>query len=128
MATNNGAVLLDTRVVARITEFSFDSEAEWRDTTAQGDQTRQKEQTFTNTSGQCSAWFKDGDAGQALIVPGAELDIIYAPYGYESGKLQYSGPIRILKMGQTFPLEDGQQINFDWEERTNGMLAKGLVP
>jgi hypothetical protein len=94
MATHTGSegtIKIGADVVGELRSFSLESTAETIEDTSMGDTNRSYKVGLKTFTGTASVYFDETDAGQILLVAGAEITLNVYPEGATSGDTFYSG-------------------------------------
>ena len=94
MATHTGSegtIKIGTDVVGELRSFSLESTAETIEDTSMGDTNRSYKVGLKTFTGTASVYFDETDAGQILLVAGAEITLNVYPEGATSGDTFYTG-------------------------------------
>jgi hypothetical protein len=94
MATHTGSegtIKIGADVVGELRSFSLESTAETIEDTSMGDTNRSYKVGLKTFTGTASVYFDETDAGQILLVAGAEIPLNVYPEGATSGDTFYSG-------------------------------------
>ena len=94
MATHvgsEGTIKIGADVVGELRSFSLESTAETIEDTSMGDTNRSYKVGLKTFTGTASVYFDETDAGQILLVAGAEITLNVYPEGATSGDTFYSG-------------------------------------
>lgn len=97
---SEGLVKVGANTVAEVTGFSFTETAEYAEDTTLADTTKTYNVTAIKSwNGSVTAFWDETDTtGQVALVPGANIALVLAPEGTDSGDTRYSGNALITEI------------------------------
>ena len=89
---SEGLVKAGGNTVAEVTSFSFTETAEYAEDTTLSDTTKTYNVTAIKSwNGSVTCFWDEEDTGQVALAPGANVALVLAPEGVDSGDYRYSG-------------------------------------
>lgn len=97
---SEGVVRVGVNAVAEVTGFSFTETAEYAEDTTLADTTKTYNVTAIKSwNGSVTCFWDETDTtGQVALAPGANVALVLAPEGVESGDTRYSGNALITEI------------------------------
>lgn len=97
---SEGVVRVGANTVAEVTGFSFTETAEYAEDTALSDTTKTYNVTAIKSwNGSVTCFWDETDTtGQVALAPGANVALVLAPEGVDSGDTRYSGNALITEI------------------------------
>jgi len=128
MATHTGSegtVKVGTDTVGELRSFSLESTAETIEDTSMGDASRSYKVGLKAFTGSASVFFDETDAGQILLVAGAEITLNMYPEGATSGDTYYTGAGIVT--GRTINSSFDGMVEMEISFQGNGALTESTV-
>ena len=113
---SEGLVKVGANTVAEVTSFSFTETAEYAEDTTLSDTTKTYNVTAIkswNGSVTCF-WDEDDTTGQVALAPGANVALVLAPEGVDSGDTRYSGNALITEITRNVQRGAITEITFNF--------------
>lgn len=120
---SEGVVRVGANTVAEVISFSFSQQAEYAETTTLAD-TDKKYNTVAikSWSGSLTCFWDETDTnGQVAIAPGANVALVLAPEGVDTGDTRYSGNALVTEITRTVNRGAITEISFNFQG--NGALT-----
>lgn len=120
---SEGVVRVGANTVAEVISFSFSQQAEYAETTTLSD-TDKKYNTVAikSWSGSLTCFWDETDTnGQVAIAPGANVALVLAPEGVDTGDTRYSGNALVTEITRTVNRGAITEISFNFQG--NGALT-----
>lgn len=120
---SEGVVRVGANAVAEVISFSFSQQAEYAEATTLAD-TDKKYNTVAikSWSGSLTCFWDETDtSGQVAIAPGANVALVLAPEGVDSGDTRYSGNALVTEITRTVNRGAITEISFNFQG--NGALT-----
>lgn len=120
---SEGVVRVGANTVAEVISFSFSQQAEYAETTTLSD-TDKKYNTVAikSWSGSLTCFWDETDTnGQVAIAPGANVALVLAPEGADTGDTRYSGNALVTEITRTVNRGAITEISFNFQG--NGALT-----
>ena len=113
---SEGLVRVGANTVAEVTGFSFTSTAEYAEDTNLADTTKTYNTTaITSWSGSVTAFWDETDtSGQVALAPGANVALVLAPEGVDSGDTRYSGNALVTEITRNVQRGAITEITFNF--------------
>jgi hypothetical protein len=128
MATHTGSegtIKIGTDVVGELRSFSLESTAETIEDTSMGDTNRSYKVGLKTFTGTASVYFDETDAGQILLVAGAEITLNVYPEGASSGDTFYTGSAIVT--GKTINSSFDGMVEAEISFQGNGALTESTI-
>ena len=128
MATHTGSegtIKIGTDVVGELRSFSLESTAETIEDTSMGDTNRSYKVGLKTFTGTASVYFDETDAGQILLVAGAEITLNVYPEGATSGDTFYTGSAIVT--GKTINSSFDGMVEAEISFQGSGALTESTV-
>ena len=129
MATHTGSegtIKIGTDVVGELRSFSLESTAETIEDTSMGDTNRSYKVGLKTFTGTASVYFDETDAGQILLVAGAEITLNVYPEGATSGDTFYTGTAIVT--GKTVNSSFDGMVESEISFTGTGALSEATAP
>ena len=129
MATHSGSegtIKIGTDVVGELRSFSLESTAETIEDTSMGDTNRSYKVGLKTFTGTASVYFDETDAGQILLVAGAEITLNVYPEGATSGDTFYTGSAIVT--GKTVNSSFDGMVESEISFTGTGALSEATAP
>ncbi len=113
---SEGLVRVGANTVAEVTGFSFTASAEYAEDTTLADTAKTYNITaITAWSGSVTAFWDETDtSGQVAMAPGANVALVLAPEGIDSGDTRYSGNALITEITRNVQRGAITEITFNF--------------
>lgn len=113
---SEGLVRVGSNTVAEVTGFSFTSTAEYAEDTTLADTAKTYNVTaITSWNGSVTAFWDETDtSGQVALVSGANVALVLAPEGIDSGDTRYSGNALITEITRNVQRGAITEITFNF--------------
>jgi hypothetical protein len=113
---SEGLVRVGSNTVAEVTGFSFTASAEYAEDTTLSDTAKTYNTTaITSWSGSVTAFWDETDtSGQVAMAPGANVALVLAPEGIDSGDTRYSGNALITEITRNVQRGAITEITFNF--------------
>lgn len=113
---SEGLVRVGANTVAEVTGFSFTASAEYAEDTTLSDTAKTYNTTaITSWSGSVTAFWDETDtSGQVAMAPGANVALVLAPEGIDSGDTRYSGNALITEITRNVQRGAITEITFNF--------------
>lgn len=120
---SEGLVKVGANTVAEVTGFSFTATAEYAEDTTLSDTAKTYNVTaITSWSGTVTAFWDETDTnGQVALAPGANVALVLAPEGTDTGDTRYSGNALVTEI--TRNVQRGAVIETTFNFVGNGSLT-----
>jgi hypothetical protein len=128
MATHTGSegtIKIGADVVGELRSFSLESTAETIEDTSMGDTNRSYKVGLKTFTGTASVYFDETDAGQILLVAGAEITLNVYPEGASSGDTFYTGSAIVT--GKTINSSFDGMVEAEISFQGNGALTESTI-
>ena len=128
MATHTGSegtIKIGADVVGELRSFSLESTAETIEDTSMGDTNRSYKVGLKTFTGTASVYFDETDAGQILLVAGAEITLNVYPEGATSGDTFYTGSAIVT--GKTINSSFDGMVEAEISFQGSGALTESTV-
>lgn len=122
---NAGIVSVDGTEVGEIRDWSLEETSEMTTDTVMGDTWVTNKPTLKSWTASVNMYWNEADAGQLLLVTGAEVALVLYPEGNTSGDVTYSGQAIIASISRSASF-DGM-IEASLSATGNGALTQGAV-
>ena len=121
---NDGVVLIDTNVVAEVTSFTINENADRIEDTALGDSNRTYKAGLADVSGSIECWYDKSDTnGQEAMTVGSTVNLVLRPEGTGSGLAEWTVSADVLTNETAINFNEIVTRNFTWGAA--GALTKG---
>ena len=113
---SEGLVRVGANTVAEVTGFSFTASAEYAEDTTLSDTAKTYNTTaITSWSGSVTAFWDETDtSGQVALAPGANVALVLAPEGIDSGDTRYSGNALVTEITRNVQRGAITEITFNF--------------
>jgi hypothetical protein len=113
---SEGLVRVGANTIAEVKGFSFTSTAEYAEDTTLSDTAKTYNVTaITSWSGSLTAHWDETDTnGQVALVSGANISLVLAPEGVDSGDTRYSGNALITEITRNVQTGTITEITFNF--------------
>ena len=113
---SEGLVRVGANTVAEVTGFSFTASAEYAEDTTLSDTAKTYNTTaITSWSGSITAFWDETDtSGQVALAPGANVALVLAPEGIDSGDTRYSGNALVTEITRNVQRGAITEITFNF--------------
>lgn len=120
---SEGVVRVGANAVAEVISFSFSQQAEYAETTTLADTDKKYNiVAIKSWSGSLTCFWDETDTnGQVAIAPGANVALVLAPEGVDSGDTRYSGNALVTEITRTVNRGAITEISFNFQG--NGALT-----
>lgn len=113
---SEGVVRVGANTVAEVTGFSFTSTAEYAEDTTLSDTAKTYNTTaITSWNGSVTAFWDETDtSGQVALAPGANVALVLAPEGVDTGDTRYSGNALVTEITRNIQRGAITEITFNF--------------
>lgn len=113
---SEGVVRVGANAVAEVTGFSFTSTAEYAEDTTLSDTAKTYNTTaITSWNGSVTAFWDETDtSGQVALAPGANVALVLAPEGVDTGDTRYSGNALVTEITRNIQRGAITEITFNF--------------
>jgi hypothetical protein len=113
---SEGVVRVGANTVAEVTGFSFTATAEYAEDTTLSDTAKTYNTTaITSWNGSVTAFWDETDtSGQVALAPGANVALVLAPEGVDSGDTRYSGNALVTEITRNVQRGAVTEITFNF--------------
>ena len=113
---SEGLVKVGANTVAEVTSFSFTETAEYAEDTTLSDTTKTYNVTAIKSwNGSVTCFWDESDTtGQVALAPGANVALVLAPEGVDSGDTRYSGNALITEITRNVQRGAITEITFNF--------------
>jgi hypothetical protein len=113
---SEGLVRVGANTVAEVTGFSFTASAEYAEDTTLSDTAKTYNTiAITSWSGSVTAFWDETDtSGQVALAPGANVALVLAPEGIDSGDTRYSGNALVTEITRNVQRGAITEITFNF--------------
>lgn len=113
---SEGLVRVGANTVAEVTGFSFTASAEYAEDTTLADTAKTYNTVaITSWNGSVTAFWDETDtSGQVALAPGANVALVLAPEGVDSGDTRYSGNALVTEITRNVQRGAVTEITFNF--------------
>ena len=113
---SEGVVRVGANTVAEVTGFSFTATAEYAEDTTLSDTAKTYNVTaITSWNGSVTAFWDETDTtGQIALAPGANVSLVLAPEGVDSGDTRYSGNALVTEITRNVQCGAIMEVTFNF--------------
>lgn len=113
---SEGVVRVGANTVAEVTGFSFTFTAEYAEDTTLSDTAKTYNTTaITSWNGSVTAFWDETDtSGQVALAPGANVALVLAPEGVDTGDTRYSGNALVTEITRNIQRGAITEITFNF--------------
>ena len=121
----DGAVYIGATAIAEVRDWSIETSSEMVTDTVMGDSWVTNKPTLKSWTTSVNCYWDSADAGQTLLVEGAEVVINLYPSGNTSSQVYYTGSVIVASVSKSASFDGMIEVSFSGTG--NGALTEDTV-